>query len=104
MSDEQLPVSRFAIRLSSRVPEEVMLSRLMAEDLAERKVNLSSVVKSLLLAWYQQRMATGELTTPLSSAMSLMPTMSPIQSAEERFEDPEDELVLRMAGISFDEI
>ena len=101
MAEEQLPVSRFAIRLSSRVPEEVMLSRLMAEDLAERKVNLSSVVKSLLLAWYQQRMATGELTTPFSNTMSLM---SPIQPAEERFEDPEDELVLRMAGISFDEI
>jgi hypothetical protein len=104
MSEEQLPVSRFAIRLSSRVPEEVMLSRLMAEDLAERRINLSSVVKSLLLAWYQQRMATGELTTPLSSAMSLSSPLAAAMPAEEVFEDPADELVLRMAGISFDEI
>lgn len=101
---DDLPVTRFSIRLSSRVPEEVMLSRLMAQDLADRSVNLSAVVKSLLLAWYQQRMATGEVNTPHVSAMSLTPLGGSLPGYDEPREDPADELVMRMVNISFDDV
>lgn len=104
MADNDLPVSRFAIRLSSRNPEEIILSQLMADDLADRSVNLSAVIKGLLLSWYKERMATGELPPPQFNTMRLEPLTMPSNGspARETREDPQDELVRRMAGASFD--
>lgn len=107
MADHQndLPMTRFAIRLSPRVPEERLLSQLMARDLADRSVNLSAVVKSLLLAWYQQRLTNSDPTTPFLSAINLMPPgPQPTLSQLEERENPDDDLVLRMTQISFDKV
>ena len=105
---DELPIKRFGFRLSPRDPEERLLSQLMAEDLERNDVNLSAVVKRLLMAWYQQRMATGEMPSP-GTLMGFHPMNgnghkpTPIVEEEES-EDPEDKLVMRLANISFDSI
>lgn len=108
-----LPVTRFQFRLSSRIPEERLLSQLMAEDLEDQSVNLSAVVKSLLLSWYQQRMQTGELAAPLVGMMNYGPVGSGPgfngngnghHDYEEEREDPSDRLVQNMLGVSFDDL
>jgi hypothetical protein len=98
----QIPVTEFKFRLSSRSPDDVLLSQLMAEDLATRRVNLSGVIKSLLLAWYQQRLATGEMST---AAFRQLPQPAQLAAplAEDR-EDINDPLVQSLLNLSFEDM
>lgn len=90
-----------------------MLSQLMAEDLEDQSVNLSAVVKSLLLSWYQQRLQTGEMTAPMMNTMAYHPINEVGggpgfngngQYTQEEREDPNDELVQEMLGINFNSL
>lgn len=102
-----LPLKKFGFRLLQRDPEDVLLSQLMAADLAEGRVNLSTVIKRLLLDWYRQRLANGGLDGPLVDFTALQKPVAGVQITDpvaELAEDPDDPLVRNMVGIDFNDL
>ena len=89
----ELPVKTLKIRLSSRQIDDRELSHYLAADLASREINVSGLIKTLLLNYYRQRQATGNIV-PI--AMSV-----PTQPISALAVNPEDALVKRMAGLRF---
>ncbi len=101
--DRGLPLRRFSFRLSGRDPDDRRLSQLMASDIESGGVNLSIVVRQLLLRWYERREATGDMSISSASSVLLRGDGFDHQDVVEGREDPNDELVQRLLGISANE-
>ena len=93
-------LARFAFRFSERKPRDIALSQWIAEDIDRGEVNVSEVVKDLLYEWYLRRREVGDLL-PRQVAGQVVGSGP---NGGERLEDPNDPLVRRMAGISFENL
>ena len=106
-----LGVPYFGFRLSAREPEDRRLSKLMKADLDSDDVNLSAAIKSLLLLWYDWREATGEIEIPSLGSIRFAQgnqssqgfVTNAISGAVEYDEDPDDDLVKAMIGMSYED-
>jgi hypothetical protein len=69
----------------------------LTADIQSGEVNLSAVVKRLLLAWYADRERTGELVMPGVQGMTWLGTV--VEPHRERLDDP---LVQKLLNHSFE--
>lgn len=113
MSDQSdQPASRgFYVKFSPSDPRDVQLSQWIRADTTVRTVNVSAVIKTLLYSWYQLRWRLGRV--PAAGIADLEDTTAVLghnggavalpAPAGELGEDPNDSLVQRMVGLTFDE-
>lgn len=97
---------RFELRFSARDPDDVRLSWLIAEAMERGNVNMSSVAKRLLLAWFDEVDRTGNLVLPVFGLAGLVGggTSPHKGDGDEQGEDPSDPLLQQMIGINFDRL
>lgn len=106
------PAARgFYLKFSPADPRDIQLSHWIREDTQARSVNVSAVIKGLLYSWYEERLRSGRLPAPSVGGLADGPALPvhhppaalPAAARAEPGEDPNDPLVQRLAGITFDQ-
>lgn len=104
---ERLLARGFHFKLSRRRMDDLWLVQQIARDI-EEGLNVSDLIRRLLIDYYRAREGAGRLLAPSSIALPASVgnngnghTASNVEPGEER-ENPDDELVQRMMGIDFE--
>ena len=106
--ERRLPVERFGFRLSARDPEDVVLAELLAEVRDRGDINLSKVIKRLMLAFLMEARRSGRYIVPMVGEINLISDAGgggvTRREVEEfgSMEDPNDPLVKSLIGFQVD--
>ena len=102
---ERLFARGFHFKLNQRKPADRELAQHMAETLESGDDILSELVRNALLTYYRSRAQGINLASLTSSwpQLGMGDNNGSHHAVAEDREDPEDELVRRMAGASFDQ-